>query len=862
MTPIQQLMLGVGGAKKTYLDEVFSTYVYKGTGSSKSIDNGIDLSGEGGMVWFKKRSSGWHQILDTNRGVGDTIYTNSDYSEVHESQSITSYNNNGWTMGGHGGVNQDTYTFSSWTFRKAPGFFDVVTYTGNGSGQTIAHSLGCVPGCIMVKCTSDGSTDWRVYHRSIGNGKALELNGTDAEATNTAFWNDTDPTSTHFTVGTSLFINGSSKSYVAYVFACGESTAATARSVDFQSDTGVAATLTIPDHSDLNLSTSNFTIEGWFYVRAENKTFFSTGGGQTASNQAAVYMYDDEWSTKLTMRDNAGNLVQNGITIGATPRNQWFHLAITRDGATFRVFMNGIQKHKVTSSATLNDPSNYSFNIGSWNNGSQGHLQGKISNFRVVKGTAVYTSSFRPPTEPLTNITNTKLLCCNNSTNTGSTVTPTTITAVGDAVADTDSPFDDPAGFVFGDAGNQNVIKCGSYVGNGSATGPEINLGWEPQWILVKQSSDSGNNWRMWDTMRGIRTGGYDPSLYPSAASGESGSTDRLDLTSTSFKITRNDGAYNGNGETYIYIAIRRPDGYVGKPAEAGTDVFAMDVGNSSSTIPCFDSGFPVDLALLRQPNSESSWYATGRLIETKYLFTDTTAAEADGSSFTFDSNAGWQKNANDTGWMSWMWKRHAGFDVVTYTGDGVAGRQIPHSLSKTPKMIWIKKRNNTGEWIVGHHGVNGGTNPWEYEMLLHSNVSQGDSANKFNDTAPTAIAFTVGSSTWVNGDGDTYIAMLFDSVPGISAVGFYDGQASGNINLTSQLDFTPRFFMCKSTSASTGWLVVDKTRDTNMGKRLFFDTNAAETSYDAVFAMTKYLEPNKTGLSVDGEKYIFYAHA
>ena len=68
-------------------------------------------------------------------------------------------------------------------------------------------------------------------------------------------------------------------------------------------------------------------------------------------------------------------------------------------------------------------------------------FHGKISNFRIVKGTGVCTTTFKPPTEPLTNITNTKLLCCNNSSTTGSTVTPGTITANGDPTASTTDPF-------------------------------------------------------------------------------------------------------------------------------------------------------------------------------------------------------------------------------------------------------------------------------------------------------------------------------------------------------------------------------------------------------------------------------------
>ena len=137
-----------------------------------------------------------------------------------------------------------------------------------------------------------------------------------------------------------------------------------------------------------------------------------------------------------------------------------------------------------------------------------GHnTEGKFSNLRVVKGTAVYTSSFKPPTQPLTNITNTKLLCFNNSSIIGTTVG--TITASGNPSASTDSPFDDPEGFKFGGDEDQNIIKTGSYKGNGNANGPEINLGWEPQWVMIKNTEES-EGWLIFDSMRGIVSGGND----------------------------------------------------------------------------------------------------------------------------------------------------------------------------------------------------------------------------------------------------------------------------------------------------------------------------------------------------------------
>ena len=111
---------------------------------------------------------------------------------------------------------------------------------------------------------------------------------------------------------------------------------------------------------------------------------------------------------------------------------------------------------------------------------------------------------------------------------------------------------------------------------------------------------------------------GADFDIETSGNAVERESINWLHITTTVFKIDANSNHVNGSTDNYIYLAIRRPDGSVGKPAEAGTDVFAMDTGTGSSTIPNFDSGFPVDFALDKSPASSGNWDAAARLISDK----------------------------------------------------------------------------------------------------------------------------------------------------------------------------------------------------------------------------------------------------
>ena len=223
-------LAGGGGAGSLYVDDVFSTYVYTGSGSDRTITNGLDLSGEGGMVWTKCRSDNPNNQIEFIEGT--TRYDM--YSDLQNAATITDLTNTGSYSGGidqfnsngyrikNGGANTNsTYnsrTYVSWSFRKAPGFFDVVRYNGTGSVQNISHNLGSVPGMILIKCTSN-SSDWSVYHRSLGATKNCHLNNTSVADTQTGVFNDTEPTSTQFTVNFDGDVNGSGQTYVAYLFA-------------------------------------------------------------------------------------------------------------------------------------------------------------------------------------------------------------------------------------------------------------------------------------------------------------------------------------------------------------------------------------------------------------------------------------------------------------------------------------------------------------------------------------------------------------------------------------------------------------------------------------------------------------------
>ena len=198
--------------------------MYDGNSGTNAINNGLELAGEGGLVWCKRRDvAGYnHHLYDTERGVTKYLSSNNSNGNSTTGTDFSSFNSNGFTLGTPqsigSGLNATGADYASWTFRKAPGFFDVTTWTGNATNRVISHNLGSVPGMIIVKRTDD-SGPWLCYHRSLGNTKNIELQSTNDEDVNAAMWNNTDPTSTHFTVGTNSNVNGSGRTFVAYIFA-------------------------------------------------------------------------------------------------------------------------------------------------------------------------------------------------------------------------------------------------------------------------------------------------------------------------------------------------------------------------------------------------------------------------------------------------------------------------------------------------------------------------------------------------------------------------------------------------------------------------------------------------------------------
>jgi len=417
---------------------------------------------------------------------------------------------------------------------------------------------------------------------------------------------------------------------------------------------------------------------------------------------------------------------------------------------------------------------------------------------------------------------------------------------------------DGDGGFNGGD-----IIKCGSYTGNGSADGPVVDLGFEPQFVIIKESSAAGN-WWMLDSMRGIASGSADVRLKANTSDAEDTTGDVISLTPTGFKVTTSSSSTNTSGETYIYIAIRRGT----KVPESGTEVFAIDTAaGTSPTPPTFVSGFPVDFSFYKNvTDSSNNWGSQNRLTGDADLAFNTTSAEfTNGGTYwekDYMNGIGSNTGTNSNGYQ-WMWKRAPGyFDVVAYTGDSNAGRTVSHNLGVAPEMIWVKRRESTGVWGTYHSGVDA-TSPEDFYLKVESTDARVNDARFWNDTAPDDTVFTLGTHSQVNFSGGDYIAYLFASLPGISKVGSYVGDGTNNRQIDCGFTTGARFILAKNTTGGR-WDVFDTARGIGAGNppRLSLNsTNAEESPVD-------YVDPHPSGFIVNsplndnGDTWIFYAIA
>ena len=416
----------------------------------------------------------------------------------------------------------------------------------------------------------------------------------------------------------------------------------------------------------------------------------------------------------------------------------------------------------------------------------------------------------------------------------------------------------------FGDDGLQNVVTCGSYVGNGSTQ--VVTLGYEPQLILYKGSSVV-SDWTINDNMRGVVTGGTDAILRPNSSSAEY-SADQMTFTATGFQAEGSGSNSNSSGQTYIYIAIRR--GPMKTPT-AGTEVFGLNArtGTGANATVTGSAGVS-DAVLVKNRGSAVASLFAARLTGTNYLVTSTTAAQVAAGTTILQANP-WDvmdgvkvgttstiTNASGNTFINYLFSRAPGFfDVVCYTGTGSA-TTFTHNLGVVPEMMIIKSRNLDRDWRV-YYGVNTAA------IRLDNTAAPTTSSAFWNNTSPTSSVFTVGTDVDVNYNTTTYVAYLFATLPGISKVGTYTGTGT-TLQIDCGFAAGARFVLIRRLDNTSDWYVWDTARGIISGNDPFWllNTSAAEnTGTDYIDSLSYGFEISSTAsaaVNESGNSFIFLA--
>ena len=215
--------------------DYFNTKLYTGTGSSNSV-TGVGFQPD--WVWIKHRNgTGEHDIYDAVRGATKKISSNTADAEVNQTNGLSAFGSDGFTVVNSTATNLNNGTYASWNWLangagvantdgsisstvsvNTTAGFSIVKFTGTGANATVGHGLGVKPNVIILKSYENGQ-QWSSYWSALGATKYMRFNTTDAAETASNRWNNTEPTTSVFTVSTDGEVNTNGQNQIAYCFA-------------------------------------------------------------------------------------------------------------------------------------------------------------------------------------------------------------------------------------------------------------------------------------------------------------------------------------------------------------------------------------------------------------------------------------------------------------------------------------------------------------------------------------------------------------------------------------------------------------------------------------------------------------------
>ena len=633
---------------------------------------------------------------------------------------------------------------------------DVALYTG-GQPQTIS-GLEFSPDFVWVKGRSTQSNYSTIHHlvdQVRGADKYLFTNATDSEYM--GLGRLTGFTSDGFTVTSHL--SSISQTFAAWTWKAGHSSTPTTGAVSFDGSNDYLTTL---DSADYPSGTDDFTYEAFVYLSANvggNQYVLGKGGSGVAEQIGLLY---NGTSWRVFMYNSSSSSMLDA-TWGSPTLNRWHHISVCRSGNNFYGSDNGVVTLLGTSSDSVLD-NDALFVIGGYSSTtspSGDPIAGFISNLRVIKGTALYTSNFTPPTTELTNITNTILLCCQSPTSAGAAaVSPNIISGIND-------------GTVWSSGCSANVAYPINAFDGDVDPYNSISVAYGADWEWTNPVTDSIT------VNTSLRVFG--------ATFNNSGNT-----------VHVNGSQIGGTGifnTTYQWIDLTSfltlPINLNSLRLASGSNVFVV-------------AGIEVDGVVLVDPLTVNG--NPYHIFATTYNPLD--LFSVDGTGYSTTSAASITEGTIPLTGASV--NRSAGFSIVSWSAT-TGTKTVGHGLGVAPKLVIMKNRSTTSNWaafhtVLGSHGL-------LYLNLTNASITPAEAS-------PTSTVFSVAQTSATTGSsGNNMVAYCFAPVEGYSAFGSYTGNAStdGPFVFTG---FRPRWLMIKNTSSIGGiqnyasWLILDTQRD------------------------------------------------
>ena len=512
-----------------------------------------------------------------------------------------------------------------------------------------------------------------------------------------------------------------------------------------------------------------------------------------------------------------------------------------------------------------------------------GHGLGVEPDLVIVKSTNLTTQSWNTYVKNVTT-TNAQFLTLNTNNANGNTANPrfipgnfsSSVFSVGnDNSTNGVNGVDTYISYCF--ASVAGYSKIGSYTGNGSASGPIVNTGFEVGWILIKNTTSAGESWIMFDNARNT-SNPRNCQLRADTNGVEACTVDTINFYANGFQPLSNWGGYNASGDTYIYMAFAAD----ASAAPTLPDSFANKLyTGTNATNSITGLGFSPSLSWFKSRSNATSnvLHDTVRGGLSR-IFSDSTAAAStiadgfvsfDSDGFTLDgTGSGGDVNGSGRTYVAWNWKANsiptintdgttqsvvsanqaAGFSIIQYTGTG-ADATVGHGLSSAPNCIITKRLDATEGWLVWFSSL-----PASNYMYLNSSGIGGTDTNAYKTISSTTNK--IGSDGTVNASGGEYISYVFHSVSGFSKMGTYTG--TGATHAITGVGFQPDWIIGKETDGVDSWEMVDSARGIN--KMVYANGNNAEvtntnfTSFDS----DGFTLSSATSINQSGQTYIYMA--